>query len=103
VDLGTTISVVGFNKDGKVIIVEDKAGHKIFPSIVSYLDNGGEMNLSSRVPALDTPTSALRCLPTEIKAGYDALPYLSTQPENTIYNAKRFIGRRYACLLHVAM
>jgi molecular chaperone DnaK (HSP70) len=42
VDLGTTFSVVGFNKDGKVIIVEDKAGHKIFPSIVSYLDNGGK-------------------------------------------------------------
>lgn len=41
IDLGTTFSVVGVNKNGKVIIIEDKAGHKIFPSIVSYLDNGG--------------------------------------------------------------
>lgn len=41
VDLGTTFSVVGINKHGKVIIVEDKHKHRIFPSVVSYLDNGG--------------------------------------------------------------
>jgi hypothetical protein len=33
--------VVGVNKNGKVIIIEDKQGRKIFPSVVSYLDNGG--------------------------------------------------------------
>mmetsp|Transcript_1538 Transcript_1538/g.3304 ORF Transcript_1538/g.3304 Transcript_1538/m.3304 type:complete len:438 (+) Transcript_1538:86-1399(+) len=69
VDLGTTFSVVGIYKNGKVEIVTDKGNHQIFPSIVSYLDNG------------------------EIKVGYDALPHLSTHPDNTIYNAKRFIGR----------
>ena len=41
VDLGTTFSVVGIYKDGKVEIVTDKEKHQIFPSIVSYLDNGG--------------------------------------------------------------
>jgi molecular chaperone DnaK (HSP70) len=41
IDLGTTFSVVGINKNGKVIIIEDKQGRKIFPSVVSYLDNGG--------------------------------------------------------------
>lgn len=46
IDLGTTFSVVGFSKDGKVVIVQDKAGHKIFPSIVSYLNNGGDPILS---------------------------------------------------------
>lgn len=69
IDLGTTFSVVGINKHGKIIIVEDKLGHKIFPSIVSYRDNG------------------------EIVVGYEALSDLSTRPQNTIYNAKRFIGR----------
>eukprot|EP01035_Chromulina_nebulosa_P043405 gene43405-58788_t len=69
VDLGTTFSVVGINKNGKVIIIEDATGHKIFPSVVSYQDNG------------------------EILTAYDALPYLSRKPLNTIYNAKRFIGR----------
>eukprot|EP01032_Pedospumella_encystans_P010740 gene10740-12528_t len=69
VDLGTTFSVVGVNRNGKVEIIHDKFGHKIFPSIVSYLDNG------------------------EIQVGYNALPHLSTHSDNTIYNAKRFIGR----------
>lgn len=71
VDLGTTFSVVGVNMGGKtgVVIATDKEGHRIFPSIVSYLDNG------------------------EIRACYDALPLLETKPRNTIYNAKRFIGR----------
>lgn len=45
IDLGTTFSVVGVNKNGKVIIIEDKEGHKIFPSIVSYLNNGGMLTL----------------------------------------------------------
>jgi len=71
VDLGTTFSVVGVNMGGKtgVVIVTDKEGHRIFPSIVSYLDNG------------------------EIRSCYDALPLLKKDPEKTIYNAKRFIGR----------
>ena len=69
VDLGTTFSVVGINVNGKVVIVEDKLGRKIFPSIISYGDNGN------------------------ILAAYDAIPQLSLNPTNTIYNAKRFIGR----------
>lgn len=69
VDLGTTFSVVGINQHGKIVIVEDKFGHKIFPSVVSYMDSG------------------------HILAAYDALPQLSLNSMNTIYNAKRFIGR----------
>ena len=42
VDLGTTFSVVGVSMNGKVHIIEDDAGHQIFPSIVSYFDNGGK-------------------------------------------------------------
>jgi len=26
--------------------------------------------------------------------GHDALPFLSSDPENTIFNSKRFIGRK---------
>lgn len=69
IDLGTTFSVVGVNVNGKVLIIEDKIGHRIFPSVVAYKDNG------------DVAAVA-----------YDALPYLSLRPENTIFNAKRFIG-----------
>jgi len=70
IDLGTTFSVVGVNQHGKVVIVEDKTGRRIFPSVVSYMSNG------------------------EIRVGYEAVALLSTCAENTIYNAKRFIGRR---------
>lgn len=69
VDLGTTFSVIGIVHKGKVTIVSDLQGRNIFPSIISYDDN-------------------------EIIHGlYDALPYLSTKPLNTIFNAKRFIGK----------
>eukprot|EP01039_Chlorochromonas_danica_P013281 gene13281-15343_t len=69
IDLGTTYSVVGFNDNGKVVIVPDKEGRRIFPSIVTYLDNG------------------------DILTAYEAMAQLSQQPLRTIYNAKRFIGR----------
>ena len=64
IDLGTTFSVVGINKNGKVIIIEDDQGHRIFPSVVSFMDGG------------------------EILAAYQALPQLSKFPKNTIYNNK---------------
>eukprot|EP01035_Chromulina_nebulosa_P018301 gene18301-23985_t len=71
VDLGTTFSVVGVNINGKVHIINDSKGHLIFPSVVHYQSNG------------------------EILAGYDALPFLTSDPLNTIYNAKRFIGKNW--------
>ena len=69
VDLGTTFSVVGVNINGKVQIIEDKHGHRIFPSIVAFESSG------------DVAAVA-----------YDALPYLSLRPQDTIFNAKRFMG-----------
>ena len=69
VDLGTTFSVVGLSRNGKVEIVTDKDGHRIFPSVISYQPGG------------------------EILSAYAALKRLSDDPLNTIFNSKRFIGR----------
>ena len=69
VDLGTTYSVVCININGKVIVVEDNQKQRLFPSIVSFASNG------------------------ELYVAHQALPFLSTNPENTIFNSKRFIGR----------
>ncbi len=69
VDLGTTFSVVGVSVNNEVQIISDKAGHKIFPSVISYLPSG------------------------EVVAAYDAVRRLSDDPRNTIFNSKRFIGR----------
>lgn len=70
IDLGTTFSVVGYYHYGKVHIVENTDSQKnIFPSIVHYGENG------------------------VIHVGYEAVQYLSKDPKNTIFNAKRYIGR----------
>ena len=42
IDLGTTFSVVGVNIGGKVVLVQDELGRKIFPSIVSYAEGGSK-------------------------------------------------------------
>ncbi len=47
-DLGTTFSVVGINVKGVVTIIDDGQGNKIFPSVVSYLEDGSKM-ISSNV------------------------------------------------------
>lgn len=70
VDLGTTFSVVGVKINNKVHIIPDKDGNLIFPSVVFYHSDG------------------------KILAGYDAMPYLISEPERTIFNAKRYIGRK---------
>ncbi|RYH04757.1 hypothetical protein EON65_46590 [archaeon] len=41
IDLGTTFSVIGANINGEVVVFSDRQGRRIFPSVVSYLDNGG--------------------------------------------------------------
>lgn len=69
IDLGTTFSVVGVSVGGKVKIIEDKQGHRIFPSVVAF-DSKGDVTA----------------------VAYDALPYLSLRPQDTIFNAKRFLG-----------
>jgi molecular chaperone DnaK (HSP70) len=69
VDLGTTLSVVGYKSRSKVTIVTDKNGNCLFPSIVSYGDDG------------------------QIYTLHEAFNRLEDYPRDTIFNAKRFIGR----------
>ena len=47
VDLGTTFSVVGVSIGGRVKIIEDDHHNVIFPSVVSYMPNGGIMLVCS--------------------------------------------------------
>jgi molecular chaperone DnaK len=71
IDLGTTNSVVAVmeGKEPKVIVNEE--GSRLTPSVVAWDDKG------------------------EILVGTIAKRQAVTNPENTIYSAKRFIGRRY--------
>jgi len=71
IDLGTTNSCVAImeGRESKVIVNEE--GSRITPSVVAYDDKG------------------------EVLVGQIAKRQAVTNPENTIYSAKRFIGRRF--------
>jgi len=71
IDLGTTNSVVAImeGKEAKVIVNEE--GDRITPSVVGFDDAG------------------------EVLVGQIAKRQAITNPENTIYSAKRFVGRRF--------
>src|ERR1700754_1543323 len=70
IDLGTTNSVVAVmeGKEPKVIVNEE--GSRLTPSVVAWDEKG------------------------EILVGTIAKRQAVTNPENTVYSAKRFIGRR---------
>ena len=71
IDLGTTNSVVAVmeGKEPKVIVNEE--GSRITPSVVAWDDKG------------------------EILVGQIAKRQAVTNPENTVYSSKRFMGRRF--------
>lgn len=70
VDLGTTYCSVGvfLPGTGEVKVIADENGHNSIPSIVSFTDR-------------------------DVYVGYDGLELADSNPQNTIYDAKRFIGK----------
>ena len=72
IDLGTTHSLVAAVRHGVAECLPDAQGRVILPSVVRYLSNGGR------------------------QIGFEAQSALSTDPENTIASAKRFMGRSLA-------
>ena len=68
IDLGTTYSAVSVYKNGQTEVIINDMGNRITPSIVSFLDG-------------------------ERLVGEAAKNKRSSNPENTIYDVKRFIGR----------
>uniref|UniRef100_A0A8C3L2T2 Heat shock 70 kDa protein 13 n=1 Tax=Chrysolophus pictus TaxID=9089 RepID=A0A8C3L2T2_CHRPC len=70
IDLGTTYCSVGvfLPGTGQVKVIADENGHNSIPSIVSFTDR-------------------------DVYVGYDGLELADANPQNTIYDAKRFIGK----------
>ncbi|WP_457626202.1 molecular chaperone DnaK [Persephonella sp.] len=71
IDLGTTNSVVSVMSGGEPIVIANQEGFRTTPSVVSWTKEG------------------------EILVGDPAKRRAVLDPENTIYESKRFIGRKY--------
>ncbi len=71
IDLGTTNSCFAIMEGGKPRVIENAEGGRTTPSVVAYTNDG------------------------EILVGQSAKRQAVTNPQNTIYAAKRLIGRRY--------
>jgi len=72
IDLGTTNSVVAVMEGDKVTVIPNEEGGRTTPSVVAFTPKG------------------------EILVGQVAKRQRVTNPENTIYSIKRFMGRRYS-------
>ncbi len=71
IDLGTTNSVVSFMEGGKPKVIPNKEGNNTTPSVVAFTKDGKRL------------------------VGTLAKRQAVTNPENTIYSVKRFIGHKY--------
>ncbi len=71
IDLGTTNSCVAVMEGGEPVVIQNSEGQRTTPSIVAFTAKGERL------------------------VGQPAKNQMITNPENTIYSIKRFMGRRY--------
>src|SRR5438093_13217036 len=71
IDLGTTNSVVAVMEGGDPIVIHNQEGSRLTPSVVAFTDKGEQL------------------------VGQVAKRQAITNPENTVYSIKRFVGRKH--------
>src|ERR1700682_3037094 len=71
IDLGTTNSVVAVLEGGSAEVIPNSEGGRTTPSVVAYTKSGERL------------------------VGQVAKRQAVTNPENTVYSIKRFMGRRF--------
>ena len=72
IDLGTTNSCVSVMEGGEAVVVANQEGMRTTPSVVGFAENGDRL------------------------IGQMARNQAVTNPENTVYSIKRFMGRRHS-------
>src|SRR3982751_1365748 len=71
IDLGTTNSVVAVMEGGEPVVITNSEGGRTTPSVVAFAKDGNRL------------------------VGQVAKRQAVTNPENTLYSIKRFIGRKF--------
>ena len=71
IDLGTTNSVVAVMEGGEPVVITNPEGNRLTPSVVAFTKSGERL------------------------VGQVAKRQAVTNPENTVFSIKRFMGRRY--------
>ena len=71
IDLGTTNSVVAVMEGSQPVVIANAEGSRLTPSVVAFQDNGERL------------------------IGYPAKRQAVTNPKNTVFSIKRFMGRRH--------
>lgn len=77
IDLGTTYSCVGVYRNGQVEIMTTDSGQRTLPSVVAFLSQSSGKGELERL------------------VGDVAMSQAASNPTNTIYDAKRLIGRKF--------
>jgi molecular chaperone DnaK len=72
IDLGTTNSVVAVREGGETVVIPNQEGSRLTPSVVAFTSKG------------------------ETLVGEPARRQVVTNPTNTVYSIKRFMGRRHS-------
>ena len=72
IDLGTTNSVVAVMEGGEPVVIANREGNRLTPSVVAFTKDGERL------------------------VGQIARRQAVTNPEKTVYSIKRFMGRRFA-------
>src|SRR6059036_3496333 len=71
IDLGTTNSCVAIMSGGDPVVIANSEGNRLTPSVVGFTEKGERL------------------------VGQIAKRQAITNPENTVYSIKRFMGRRF--------
>src|SRR4029078_9482449 len=72
IDLGTTISVVAVMENGQPVVIVNQEGSRITPSVVGFAKDGERL------------------------VGQVSKRQAVTNPENTVFSVKRFMGRKFS-------